>query len=267
MSAITLPPVGLGTYSDTNHGQWHRIVRVALSLGYRHFDTGSVYENEQHVGTAVASADIDREELWLATKTVHPDTVSSPNHLSQRLNERLRRLGVEYVDVLYVHWPLETYEPTETLPWFRSARSEGQIRHIGVSNFTCDQLDTALDILGDTLAVHQAEFHPLLPQHELVDHAQHNDYTFVAHTPLAKGRVREVSVLCDIAKNHGVSPEVVSLAWVTSHDNVVAIPKARSREHLMANLRARNLKLNQSEHDRIASLSERVRVVGAPHLE
>jgi 2,5-diketo-D-gluconate reductase B len=136
-----------------------------------------------------------------------------------------------------------------------------------VSNFTREQIDTALDVLDDRLAVHQAEFHPLLPQYDLLDHARHHDYTFVSHTPLAKGRVREVPTLCDIAEKHDVSPEVVSLAWVTSHDHVVAIPKARSRSHLEANLRAHRLELDRSDHDRISSLSRRERVVQAPHLE
>jgi 2,5-diketo-D-gluconate reductase B len=267
MKGLTLPPIGLGTYSDTNQRRWRRIVRTAISLGYRHLDTGSVYGNEKHIGAAVSDAAVNREELYLATKTVHPNTASSPERLPQRLAEQRRRLGVEYVDILHVHWPLDTYEPTETLPILLDKRSEGHIRHVGVSNFTCDQLDTAVDVIDDTLAVHQAEFHPLLPQYDLLDHARHHDYMFVAHTPLAKGRVREVPTLCDIAEKHGVSPEVVSLAWVTSHDHMVAIPKARSRNHLEANLRAHRLELDQSDHDRISSLPRRERVVQTPHFE
>jgi len=169
----------------------------------------------------------------------------------------LDRLGLDAVDLLYVHRPRGGYDPETTLPALERVRAAGLTDGIGLSNFTLDQLRTA-DEYVDDIAAHQVEFHPFFREAGLLDHAQREDYPLVAYSPLAGGLVFEDPTIQTIARRHETTPAAVAIAWVTSYDNVVTIPKASSRAHLEANLEATRLELAPGDIDAIESIDRHV---------
>jgi 2,5-diketo-D-gluconate reductase B len=265
MPVDDLPRLGLGTYSDDDREQWRENVRTALDVGVRHVDTAQVYENEQYVGEGLADSDVDRDDVWLSTKTVHHDVPPEPEQVPAAIDGCLDRLGVDAVDLLYVHWPSGIYDHEEVLPAFDAAYEAGKIRNVGLSNFTPELLDEARAVLDAPLFAHQVEMHPLLPQEELVAYAQEHDHWLVAYSPLGKGAVFDVPEIQQIAEKHDATPAQVSLAWVTAHDNVAAIPKASSREHMQQNLAAGELELDDEDIELIDSIDERHREIDPDH--
>ena len=254
-----LPRLGLGTYSDDDREQWVENVRTALEAGYRFVDTAQSYGNEEYVGEGIARSSIDREDVFLATKVAtgnlaHEDVLESTR-------ESVEGLGVDTIDLLYVHWPTHTYDAEETLSAFDELRDEGTIRHVGVSNFEPDQIDEARDVLDAPIVANQVEMHPLLPQKELVDYAREHDHWLVAYSPLAKGAVFDVPEIRDIAEKHDASPAQVTLAWLLFKENVAAIPKASSEAHMRDNLAAREIDLDEADVSRIDSIEEERRLI------
>lgn len=255
--------VGLGTYSssDSDTDERAESVATALDMGYRHIDTAQVYGNEAEVGEGIRRSDVPRKEVFLATKTVHHD-VPGPEYedILQAVDGCLQRLGVETIELLYVHWPTGVYDPEVTLPAFDELYEAGTIGHIGVSNFEPDQLDEARESLDAPIFAHQIEMHPLLQQEELLAYAQRHDHTLVAYAPLARGRVFDVPELTAIANKHDVSEAQVSLAWLLEK-GVAVIPKASSESHLRENFEARSLSLDPEDIERIDALEHEERVV------
>lgn len=265
MPIADLPRIGLGTYSEDDRQQWEQNVSMALDVGYRHLDTAQVYENEQYVGAALADSTVDRDDVFLVTKTVHHDVPSSADEVANAIDGCLDRLGVEQVDLLYVHWPSGIYEHEAVLPAFNEAYHENKTRHIGLSNFTPELIDEAREWLDVPIAAHQVEMHPLLYQEELLAYAQENDHWLVAYSPLAKGHVFDVPVIQEIAEKHDATPAQVSLAWLLSKDNVAAIPKASSKEHLRDNLAAGEIELRDEDIEQIDAIDHERRVVDPPY--
>jgi len=224
-------------------------ITTALETGYRHLDTAQIYDNEAVVGDGLAASNVDRADVTVATK-VWADSLQAVD-VQATTAESCARLGVDHIDLLYVHRPIESYNPAETLGAFADLHDDGTIGGIGVSNFTVDQLDTASHHLSVPIAAHQVEFHPLFWSADLLADAQQHDYQLVAYSPLAGGHVREVDALVTIAEDHGTTPEAVSIAWLLSKPNVVTIPKASSRRHLEANLDAQQVTLSDAECRRI----------------
>ncbi|WP_225334008.1 aldo/keto reductase [Halomicrobium urmianum] len=242
-----LPALGIGTWQNTDPEECASAVATALDVGYRHVDTAEIYGNEEHVGEGLARADVDREDVFLATKVHSDSTGLTYDDVIETAHGSLERLGVDYLDLLYVHWPTGNYAPGETLPAYDDLVEEGVTRHVGVSNFEPWQVEEAMEALEEPLFANQVEMHPLLQQEELVAHAQEHDYYVVAYSPLARGDVFDVPEVSEVAEKHGVSEAQVSLAWLTRKDNVVAIPKATSREHIEDNWASLDLELDDAD--------------------
>lgn len=253
-----IPTFGLGTWENTDPEQCARSVETALEVGYRHIDTAQVYGNEAAVGRGLAAADVPREEVFLATK-VWTDKLG-PEDVVAATTASLDRLGVEYVDLLYVHWPAGDYDPEPTLSAFETVRERGLTRHIGVSNFEPAQLDRARAVLDVPIVAHQIELHPLLPQQALRAYAARADHTIVAYSPLARGAILDHEVITAVADDLGWTPAQVSLAWV-AQTGAVPIPKATGRAHIEENLAAATKGLPPAAHSRIEEIETRRRLV------
>ena len=260
-----LPRIGLGTYSRNDQPQWTENVRTALDVGYRAIDTAHAYGNEQYVGEGIASSSVAREDVFVATKTVHVDLPPSTDEVGAAIDGCLDRLGVDYVDLLYVHWPSGVYDHEGVLPAFDEAHDAGKIRHVGLSNFTPELLAEARDVLEAPLAAHQVEMHPLRPQEELLADAQRHGHWLVAYSPLAQGNVFEVPAIEAVADEHDATPAQVSIAWLLAKDNVAVIPKASSEEHMRDNLAARELELDEADITRIDAIERRERLIDPDH--
>ncbi len=254
--AETIPDPGFGTAGHEGQSCVES-VRRALEAGYRHVDTAQMYGNEREVGEALASADVPREEVFVATKVDPPNLATD---VIESTEASLDRLGVEQVDLLYVHWPFDAYEPAETLPAMDEARERGFTRHVGVSNFTPELLEEALGILESPIMAHQIEVHPWLPQRELVELGRDHGITTVAYCPLIRGEVTGIDALCALAERHGATPAQIAMAWFAARDDVVPIPKATG-DHVEENLAGYGIELAPAELDRIDALGRGERLI------
>jgi len=253
-----LPSPGLGTSGNDDFEACAETVRRALERGYRHVDTAEMYDNEAAVGEGIERAAVDRESVFVATK-VHPDNLA-PADVREATRESLDRLGLERVDLLYVHWPIGEYDPETTLPAFDELSEAGLTRHVGVSNFTPDLLAEARGLLDAPVFAHQVECHPWLPQAELRAVAREHGHYLVAYAPVMQGAADEEPVLVDVAEKHGITPHQASLAWLSSLDRVVPIPKGTG-DHVEENLRAREVQVDEADRERIAGIDRRERLV------
>lgn len=254
MDGMEMPRIGFGTWPITDRDDCVRMVRSGLEAGYRHVNTAQMYDNEAHVGEAIEAADVPREAVFVATKLVGSNL--SYDDVLASTEESLDRLRLDRLDLLYVHFPRGEYEPAETLPAMDELVDRGLVGTIGLSNFTPEYLDEALDVLDHDLYAHQAEMHPLLQQRELRAYAREHGHRFVAHTPLARGKVFDVPLLSEIADEYGVTEVELTIAWLLSKENVHAIPKLTDPAHLRANVEARELAIEDDDLARIDSLHE-----------
>lgn len=262
MSQPEIPAPGFGT-SGLEGQECVEAVDAALEAGYRHIDTAQMYDNEAAVGEALAESDVDREAVFLATK-VHPDSLA-PDDVRRTTEASLDRLGVDAVDLLYVHWPIRAYDAETTLAAFDGLREAGLTRHVGISNFTPELLREARELLDSPILAHQLECHPLLPQSELADIARETGHRLVAYSPLAQGELLEHSTVRTVADDLGVTPAQAVLAWHLDRD-IIPIPKARG-EHVRENIGAREVALTDEARTCLDGIDERRRVVdpdGAP---
>jgi 2,5-diketo-D-gluconate reductase B len=227
-------------------------------MGYRLVDTAQLYGNEAAVGDGIARADVPREDVLVATKVSEERLAYEDVHAS--VEESLERLGVETIDLLYVHWPINAYEPGETLRAFDELYDDDVIRYVGVSNFSAEQTDEAVDYLDAPLVANQVEMHPLLPPREAhLKSARTHGYQLVAYSPFGRGDVFGNEAVEAVAEKHGVSQAQVCLAWLWTYDDVAAIPKGTSEAHLRDNYEALSLELDDGDVARIEAIEERHR--------
>ena len=253
-----MPVLGLGTWQNTDPEDCANAVATALETGYRHVDTAQIYDNEGMVGEGLANADVPREEIFLATK-VWNDNLAYDDVI-ESTEESLDKLGVDYVDLLYVHWPAGEYDAGDTLAALAELREEGLIERIGVSNFEPEQIDEALDAVDAPIFANQVEMHPLLPQERLREHCEERDVEVVAYSPLARGAVFDVPAITEVAEKQDVSPAQVSLAWLREK-SVTAIPKATGQAHIRDNWASLALELDDDDVEKIDGVDRRERQV------
>lgn len=253
-----MPMLGLGTYQNDDYDQCVSSVTTALEMGYRHIDTAQGYDNEEAVGDAIAESDVPRDELFVATK-VTPENLAY-DHVVESTEESLEKLGLDRIDLLYVHWPTGEYDPVDTMDAFEELREEEKIHRIGVSNFEPDQLEDAMESSDAPIFANQIEMHPLLQQHELQQVCAEEDIEIVAYSPLARGDVGDVSEIQEVAEKHDATPEQVSLAWLREKD-VTAIPKATGGKHLWQNWESLQVELDDEDVAKIDDIEQTDRQV------
>ncbi|QAU12387.1 aldo/keto reductase [Halorubrum sp. BOL3-1] len=249
-----MPPldlsIGLGTSGLDDPRTCTDTVATALETGYRHVDTAQMYDNEAAVGAGIAESDVDRDDVVVATK-VHPENLA-PDDVRETARESLDRLGLDRVDLLYVHWPIRAYDAERTLPAFDDLREAGLADHVGVSNFTPELLREADEILDAPIAAHQVECHPRFRQPELRALADEFDHDLVGYSPLGRGEILGDPAIAEIAARNDLSPAVVALAWAVDR-GIVPIPKARG-DHVRENLRAVDVDPPDADLDAVDAL-------------
>ena len=256
---MEIPPIGLGTYRMADAEACADAVATAVDIGYDHIDTAQSYGNEGFVADGLAAADRDADGVFVATK-LDTDNLGYDD-VVETAHKSADRLGVDSLDLLYVHWPLDTYDPEATLPALDAVVDEGVVDRIGVSNFRPDQLRAAIDRLETPIAAHQVEMHPLLPQPELHDLAVEHGHELLAYCPIARGTVSDVDRIVEVADRHDATAPQVSLAWLMEKENVTPIPKAATPAHIRENIDATALELDADDIAAIDAVERRHRIV------
>lgn len=262
---MSIPAFGLGTFRLKGQTVIDS-VRDALDLGYRAIDTAQIYENEADIGQAVAESGVPRGELFLTTK-IWTDNLSR-ERLIPSLRESLDRLRTDHVDLVLIHWPSPqgAVPLRESLEALREARKEGLTKQFGVSNFTIDLLKQSIDLAGASdIATNQVEIHPYLQNRKLAAYAKEQGIHLTSYMTLAYGKVLKDPVIEDVARRHGATPAQVALAWALQQGYAV-IPSSTKRENLASNLEAQQLKLDEEDMARIATLDRGERLANPASL-
>lgn len=249
-NGASIPALGFGTW-DLRETSAVNMVRGAIEIGYRHIDTAVMYDNEAEVGEGIRQSGIDRDDLFLTTK-IWP-TEFEPTAFAQAVEQSLGRLGVDYVDLLLLHWPNPDIAPAQTLSALSKAKHNGQTRHIGISNFTGAMVDEAVSLCDEPIAVNQVEYHPYLNQDTLVGIHNKHGIALTAYCPIARGRIFKDPVLLDIAKKYQRNAGQITLRWLIQQQNVIAVPRTSSLDHARSNFDIFDFELDASDMDQISS--------------
>jgi diketogulonate reductase-like aldo/keto reductase len=222
-----MPLLGLGVWQVPDGRDCENAVRWALELGYRHIDTAQAYGNEESVGRALRDSGVPREEVFLTTKfyPAHEDPAAE-------VQQSLRRLGVDVVDLYIVHWPQGG--PTWAWPGMERARELGYARSIGVSNYSVSELEQVLSVATSPPVVNQVQFSPFEYRRGLLEACSERDVALEAYSPLGTGRHLADPTVARIAEAVGRTSAQVLLRWCVQHD-VVVIPKSTHRERIEEN--------------------------------
>lgn len=248
---ISIPKLGLGTWM-LEGAACERAVAYALETGYRHIDTAQIYGNEAEVGQAISTGDVARNDIFLTTK-IWRDNVAAAK-LEKSLDESLKKLKTDYVDLLLIHWPVNEVSLGETIPALKEVQKKGKTRLIGVSNFTVAHMRDAVEKYGADLATNQVEYHPYLSQQPIFDFARSHDMFLTAYSPLGRMKLRD-ELLADIAAMKGKSVSQIILRWHIQQPDVVAIPKAASPDHIKSNFEIFDFALSDAEMQKISALT------------
>ncbi|MFF5516847.1 aldo/keto reductase [Streptomyces coeruleorubidus] len=259
----TLPALGLGTW-PLGDDEAQKAVLSALEAGYRLIDTATNYRNETGVGRAVASGVVPREEVVVTTKL--PGRHHGYEETLASFEESRARLGLEYVDLYLIHWPLPRVDRyVDSWKAMIKLREEGLVRSIGVSNFTTAHIERLEKETGVLPSVNQIELHPFLPQEDLRAFHAGKGVLTESWSPLGRGTslLRDPAV-ARIAGAHGVTPGKVVLRWHTQL-GAVPIPKSANPERQRENLDVFGFELSEDEMAAVADRTHR-RVGGDPEV-
>lgn len=260
---FTIPQLGFGVFK-VDPGQTERIVGDALEVGYRHIDTAAIYGNEEGVGRAIASSGIPRDQLFVTTKLYNDD--QGTQEAFDAMDRSLERLGLEYVDLYLIHWPVPKQDRyVESWHALEQIKADGRTRSIGVSNFLAHHLERIIAESGTVPAVDQIELHPYHQQPETTRFAKAHGIAIESWGPLGQGKypLLELPEIAAVAAAHGITPAQAVIAWHLAEGYVV-IPKSNSRERMAENFAAADVQLTAAEVASITALEREGRVGGHP---
>lgn len=255
-----MPLLGFGT-SPLTGGLSSDTVLDALKAGYRHIDTGRKYGTEEQVGHAIRASGIPRADIFITTKVSHENL--RPADFARSVEQSLKALRLDYLDLLMIHWPNPDIPPSVAVPSLAKAKQQGLARHIGVANFNTTLLAEAVRVSPEPIEVLQAEMHPFLDQSKLLAAARRHGMAYVAHCPLARGRMFSDPVLMDIAQKRGRSIAQIALRWLVQQ-NIAAIPFSSNPERIAENFNVFDFELSGDEMARISALKSAAMRIANP---
>lgn len=254
-NGTNLPVLGFGTWK-LRGAECTSLVKQAIEAGYTHIDTAIMYENEAAVGEGIRASGKARNELFVTTK-VWPDDLSE-GVFQNRVKGSLKRLGLDYVDLVLIHWPPKGRNDIgEWMRLLNDVAKRGFTRHIGVSNFTVSMIEESVARSQRPLACNQVENHPYLDQSKVKAVCDRHGLALVAYCPLYRdGGLFEESVVAEAASVHGKSPAQIVLRWHVQSGGV-AIPKTATPSRLAENIDIFDFELSGSEMKAINGMRNR----------
>jgi len=245
-----IPALGFGTSPMTGRMSPDEII-AALKAGYHHIDAARKYGTESIVGEGMRMSGVPRKDIFLTTKVSHENLHTED--FAKSVDDSLKALKTDYVDLLLAHWPNPDIPLSETMPALAKAKQQGKARHIGVANFNIALLDQAIKLCPEPLVCLQAECHPYLDQSKLLAAVRQRGLAFVAYCPLGRGRLFSDPVLAEIAQSRGKSIAQIALRWLMQQ-GIGAIPRSSNPQRIADNFKVFDFALNDDEMKRISAL-------------
>jgi methylglyoxal/glyoxal reductase len=251
-NGLKMPWLGFGVHRVNDGQDVEQAVRTALEIGYRSFDTATVYGNERGVGKTIRESGIPREDIFITTKVWNDD--QRENRTLDAFEESLHRLDTDYVDLYLVHWPVKDHF-RETWYVMEEIYQSGRARAIGVSNFMVHHLEIVLTDCQIVPAVNQIEFHPFLVQPELLGFCQEHKIQVEAWAPLMLGQIVTEKPIQKLAEKYKKTPAQIALRWDLQH-GVVTIPKSTHVDRIAENAQIFDFELSQVDMNALDALDE-----------
>ncbi|MFA5592526.1 MAG: aldo/keto reductase [Micavibrio sp.] len=252
LQGLQMPALGFGTWKLTGPDA-AKAVDFALNEGYTHVDTAQIYENEAEVGDGIAQSGVTRDKIFLTTK-VWRDRFAE-NRVMESVDESLKKLKTDYVDLLLVHWPFPETPVAKMVEEVMKALDAGKAKRIGVSNFTVAQTEEAIKVSGGKICNNQVEYHPYLSQEPVLECARANKMAVTAYSPVARGKAIGDASLKEIGLKYGKSAGQVTLRWLVQQDSVAAIPKSATPDNIKNNLNIFDFELSDEDMKKIHALA------------
>jgi diketogulonate reductase-like aldo/keto reductase len=246
-----MPVLGFGTWELTGPACISG-VENAIQIGYRHIDTAQIYGNEKEVGEGIKKAGVGRSELFITTKIARNNL--QPTNIIHSTMDSLRKLDLDYIDMLLIHWPLPQMDLKACLESMQILQEKNLVRHIGVSNFSPELFMEAIE-KGQVLN-NQVKFSPYQQQMKNLELAKAYNKIITAYSPLAKGEISKDETLGEIGKNHDKSAAQVALRWLIQLGHVSVIPKAADEKHRLENFEIFDFELKDKEMKVIRELNK-----------
>ncbi|MFM0630069.1 aldo/keto reductase [Paraburkholderia xenovorans] len=259
-----IPAIGFGTYG-MNGDDIYQMIPAALRAGFRHIDTAQIYRNEAEIGECVAESGIPRSEIFLTTKVWVSNY--SARHFDASVNESLRKLKTDYVDLLLLHWPGSDVPLAEQIAELNAVARAGKVRHIGLSNFNRASMTEAIRLSAAPLVTNQFEYHPYLNQSLLIESTRQAGLAVTGYCGMAIGRVFSDSTLKEIAARHDKTIAQIVLRWLVQQSGVVALSRTTRVDRLAQNLAVFDFELDGADMTAIHALATaNSRIVDPPGL-
>lgn len=255
-----MPLLGLGVYKAVGENEVEQAIADAADAGYRLIDTASVYKNEDGVGRGIKALTIPREELFVTTKIWN--TAQRIGDVEDTFNRSLERLGLDYVDLYLIHWPVPGCY-TDTWKALEKLQTQGRVKSIGVSNFHIHDLEMLKKVSDVVPAVNQVEFHPLFNQPELLSYCRENNIAVQAYAPLARGAYLHSQLLLEIGRKYQKTTAQIGLRWAVQQ-GISVIPKSVHKERIRENAEIFDFSLTRDEMDAITAMDAHQRTAGIP---
>ena len=249
-----VPKVGYGTMLFPEPERAVELILHALKSGYRHIDTARKYGSERWVGEALRASGLPREDVWITTKVTEEN--AKADDFARSINDSLETLGLDYVDLLLIHWPQPRVPLEVTLGALVKAKREGLVRHIGVSNFTISLVNEAAAKCTEPLLTNQIEYHAYIRQDRILEACHNHDIFITCHAPLARGAVLDDPIICNLAEVHAKTPAQIALRWLVQQSDITVVPRALELAHIQENIDIFNFSLSDIEMANIKKLGK-----------
>lgn len=254
-NGITIPKLGFGTWQIPDGDEAYQAVSHALKVGYTHIDTAQAYKNEASVGRAIADSGVARKDIFLTTK------VWNSNHsydlAKASIEESLQKLGVDYIDLLLIHWPnpkafRDNWKEANAETWraMEEFYEAGKVRAIGVSNFMQHHLEALFETAKVKPMVNQILLAPGCPQDELVAFCRQEDILLEAYSPLGTGAIFKNELANELADKYGKSVAQIALRWSLQKE-FLPLPKSVTPKNITSNLDIFDFVISDEDEDKL----------------
>ena len=252
-NGANIPALGFGTYGMSRPDML-RMIPAALDAGFRHIDTAQIYRNEAEVGECVAASGLRRGDVFLTTKVW---VANYPKRaFAASVDDSLRKLRMDYIDLLLLHWPSTATPLAEQIEGLNAAVQAGKVRHVGVSNFNRTLMAEAVKLSAAPIVTNQFEYHPYLNQALLIGECRRLGVSATAYCGMAVGRVFSDPVLEEISKARGRTVAQIVLRWLLQQEGVVALSRTTSPGRTANNAAVFDFALTAAEMAAIHGLAE-----------